>query len=78
MSGANSGVVAEVAEEMARQGAFLAILSPDAEEASALASRIQVSSRIRHTRNTRAYARTHARTHTALMRRVRNRRATRR
>lgn len=41
MSGANSGVAAEVAEEMARQGATLAILSPDAEEASALAQRIK-------------------------------------
>jgi NAD(P)-dependent dehydrogenase (short-subunit alcohol dehydrogenase family) len=42
MSGANSGVAAEVAEEMARQGATLAILSPDPEEASALAQRIKV------------------------------------
>jgi NAD(P)-dependent dehydrogenase (short-subunit alcohol dehydrogenase family) len=42
MSGANTGVAAEVAEEMARQGAILALLSPEPEEASALAQRIKV------------------------------------
>jgi NAD(P)-dependent dehydrogenase (short-subunit alcohol dehydrogenase family) len=75
MSGANSGVVAEVAEEMARQGAYLAILSPDAEEASALASRIQVSSRICCAHAPHTHTRANAEISDLV---VRNRRATRR
>lgn len=42
MSGANSGIASQVAEEIAQQGAFLTLLSPSSEESSELAEHIKV------------------------------------
>lgn len=42
MSGSNIGVAAEAAEEMARQGAQLALLCTNREEAFAMAEHIKV------------------------------------